>query len=268
MAVAAGEEKGFRPGMVAVVQTFGDQLDLHPRVHALVTRGGWTADGAWMPIPYVSASGAEQLFQHKDIRLLRREGLLDEDRTLLLAHVPDPRRHLVHDDGADSNVVRGRLKARSQARQAVPLSPGSASPPHLPPASMPPSSAALRRRWARHIRRVYEVDPLLCPRCHRVMRVVAFITGPRVVRRILDQLGADSDPAPEARSSLVFTTARQAETRLALMENRLKKPTGHPWALAPASAISLTGAQGRTSYPFPETRPHPSGTIPRATSRG
>ena len=30
----------------------------------------------------------------------------------LLAHVPDPRRHLVHYYGAYSNVVRGKLKAR------------------------------------------------------------------------------------------------------------------------------------------------------------
>jgi hypothetical protein len=45
MAVAAGEEQDFRPGMVAMSQTFGDQLNLHPHVHALVTRGGWTASG-------------------------------------------------------------------------------------------------------------------------------------------------------------------------------------------------------------------------------
>jgi len=40
MAEAVCEKQGFRPGMVAVVQTFGDQLNLHPQVHALVTRGG------------------------------------------------------------------------------------------------------------------------------------------------------------------------------------------------------------------------------------
>ena len=72
------------PGMVAVVQTFGDQLNLHPHVHALVTRGGWTASGEWVPVPYVSSSAAEQLFRHKVIRLLQHAGLLDEDRTRLL----------------------------------------------------------------------------------------------------------------------------------------------------------------------------------------
>jgi hypothetical protein len=33
------------PGMIAVVQTFGDDLSWHPHVHALVTRGGWDRAG-------------------------------------------------------------------------------------------------------------------------------------------------------------------------------------------------------------------------------
>ena len=116
----------------------------------------------------------------------------------LLAHAPDPRRHLVHDYGACSNVVRGKAKARSQARQAEPLASGPASPPPLPAASMSPSSAALRRGWARLIRRVYEVDPLVRPRCRGVMRVVAFITQPRVIRLPLDHLAASARRATRA----------------------------------------------------------------------
>jgi len=37
LAAAAGEEKGFHPGLVAVVQTFGARANFHPHVHALVT---------------------------------------------------------------------------------------------------------------------------------------------------------------------------------------------------------------------------------------
>lgn len=65
--------------------------------------------------------------------------------------------------------------------------------PGLPLAPVSPSLAALRRGWAQLIRQVYEVDPLVCPRCQGVMRVVAFVTEPRVIRRILDHLAA---PAP------------------------------------------------------------------------
>jgi hypothetical protein len=45
-----------------------------------------------------------------------------------------------------------------------------------------------RKSWARLIRRVYEVDPLLC-RCGQRMRVVGFITQVPVIRKILDHVG-------------------------------------------------------------------------------
>ncbi len=48
---AAVKEKGFRLGVVSVVQTFGDGARFHPPVHALVSRGGWTARGEVDPAP-------------------------------------------------------------------------------------------------------------------------------------------------------------------------------------------------------------------------
>jgi hypothetical protein len=33
------------PGMILVVQTFGDDLGWHPHVHGLDTRGGWDRAG-------------------------------------------------------------------------------------------------------------------------------------------------------------------------------------------------------------------------------
>ena len=118
----------------------------------------------------------------------------------LLAHVPDPRRLLVHYYGAYSNVVRGKLKARNEAQQAEPLASGPGVHPPPPPACASPSSAALRRGWAQLLRRVYEIDPLVCPRCRAVMRVVSFITEGRVSRRILDHLGASAHRAIQDRA--------------------------------------------------------------------
>ena len=43
----------------------------------------------------------------------------------------------------------------------------------------------LRRSWARMIRRIYEVDPLVCPRCGDELKVVSVIMDPVVVDRIL-----------------------------------------------------------------------------------
>lgn len=41
---------------------------------------------------------------------------------------------------------------------------------------------------AKMIRKVYEVDPMLCPKCGGRMKVVAFITEVAVVDRIIDHL--------------------------------------------------------------------------------
>jgi hypothetical protein len=46
------------------------------------------------------------------------------------------------------------------------------------------NAAALRKRGADLLRRVYEVDPLICPRCASTMRVVGSITDPVQVERI------------------------------------------------------------------------------------
>src|SRR5664279_435709 len=47
---------------------------------------------------------------------------------------------------------------------------------------------------------LYEIDPLVCPRCRGVMRVVAFITESRVIRRILEHLGASARRATQDRA--------------------------------------------------------------------
>jgi len=57
---AAVEDKGFRPGVVSVVQTFGEGAKFHRHVHALCSRGGWAASGEWIPLPYVDEGAAEE----------------------------------------------------------------------------------------------------------------------------------------------------------------------------------------------------------------
>jgi hypothetical protein len=39
------------------------------------------------------------------------------------------------------------------------------------------------------IKQVYEVDPLVCPRCAGTMRIFAFIEQPEVIKNILTHLG-------------------------------------------------------------------------------
>ena len=59
------------------------------------------------------------------------------------------------------------------------------------------------------LRRVYEVDPLLCPKCGSQMKVIAFITEPDLIRRIVDCLKKKgrtqrAPPAPAAAPALAL----------------------------------------------------------------
>jgi len=46
-----------------------------------------------------------------------------------------------------------------------------------------------RANWARFIQKIYEIDPLTCPKCGGIMRILAFIEEAAVIRKILDHLG-------------------------------------------------------------------------------
>jgi hypothetical protein len=54
--------------------------------------------------------------------------------------------------------------------------------------------------WAAIIRKVYEVDPMLCPKCGGTMKVIAFITKYEAVDRFIDYLKftfvAENSPPP------------------------------------------------------------------------
>jgi Putative transposase len=57
---------------------------VHPHVHAIASRGGWTKDGTWVPIPYVDSGAAARLFRHKVLRLLLAAGRIDAERVELI----------------------------------------------------------------------------------------------------------------------------------------------------------------------------------------
>jgi hypothetical protein len=50
-------------------------------------------------------------------------------------------------------------------------------------------SKEYRKNWARLIQKIYEVDPLTCPKCQGRMRIVSFIKDRRVIKTLLKRLG-------------------------------------------------------------------------------
>ena len=55
--------------------------------------------------------------------------------------------------------------------------------------------------WAEMIRRVYEVDPLICPSCGGQMRIIAFIEDHNAIDRIIRHLkltfASERPPPPQ-----------------------------------------------------------------------
>ena len=51
------------------------------------------------------------------------------------------------------------------------------------------SSKGYRKNWARLIQKIYEVDPLTCPKCSGKMKVISVIEDEDVIKKILKHLG-------------------------------------------------------------------------------
>ena len=112
----------------------------------------------------------------------------------VIMHIPQPRRHLVRYYGWYSNVCRGkRRKAEAENGEVVGAGAGPAS---RAARTETRNARALRRSWAQLIKRIYEVDPLVCPSCGSEMKVIAFITEHDVVDAILRHLAKAKTRSP------------------------------------------------------------------------
>ena len=106
----------------------------------------------------------------------------------LAASVPPPRLHTVR--------YAGVLAPASKLRARVVPAPIDA------PANDTASSCTHGRRsggsryrpWAELLKRSFEIDVLQCPRCRSPMALVAMVTDPRSIKRVLRHLHEPTDP--------------------------------------------------------------------------
>ncbi len=103
------------------------------------------------------------------------------------AHIPDAHEKTTLFYGWYSNRTRGYRRRHGLLGEAPPLEPAPEGDPRVP--------LEARQSWARLIRQVYEVDPLLCPGCGGTMKIIAVIERPAVIRHILDHLGLPTGAA-------------------------------------------------------------------------
>jgi hypothetical protein len=108
----------------------------------------------------------------------------------MCSHVPNKGEQMVRYYGYYSNVCRGQRKKANEDGLVLCI---------LQPVE---PSKGYRKNWARLIQKIYEIDPLTCPKCQGPMAVIAFIEAEDVIEKILKHLGLwELAPRPPPRSA-------------------------------------------------------------------
>jgi len=118
------------------------------------------------------------------------------------SHIPDKGQVTVRYYGLYANAHRGKVKKASH--QAFPLL--------IMEEELRPIPS---RGWAEMIRKVYEVDPMLCPQCGGQMKISSFLTDYAVVDRIIGHLKLTfvaERPPPPHRAYQEVLMAAEAST--------------------------------------------------------
>ena len=94
----------------------------------------------------------------------------------MTSHIPNQGERMVRYYGFYSNASRGhRQKENTDGL--------------IPCVIEPEENVRPNRNWARLIQKIYEVDPLTCPQCRGVMRIISIIEDQEVIDKILRHLG-------------------------------------------------------------------------------
>lgn len=126
----------------------------------------------------------------------------------LAALVPRPRINLTRYHGlfAPSSPMRraivptpAKLRQRRKPEDPATAPAAQHNKPSEPPTGRAPPTAPLT--WAQRLKRVFEIDITLCPLCGGQLRVIADITDPELIGKILDHVHSRAPPRlPPARA--------------------------------------------------------------------
>jgi len=128
----------------------------------------------------------------------------------LVAHLPPRRAQLVRRYGIYSSRIRSKWPQMPKITRFAPegwtkaheteLEPAQDSAENVELSEVPDSWSRLRRKnWARLLKKVFEVDPFMCPKCGAAMVVVAVIEDPAKLKAIIQWANRDQAGSPEVR---------------------------------------------------------------------
>lgn len=66
------ERRGAVPGVVCVLHIYGKDLNLNPHVHVLVTEGGLTRKGEWVPVTFLEYGKLRRIWQFQLLTMVKR----------------------------------------------------------------------------------------------------------------------------------------------------------------------------------------------------
>jgi hypothetical protein len=118
------------------------------------------------------------------------------------SHIPDKGQVMIRYYGLYSNAHRGKMRKAGFDPSQSPIIED--EPTYGP-----------SRGWADMIRKVYEIDPLLCPSCGGKMSIISFIEEPKTIDRIIAHLEltfeAERPPPPHVLQQELLMTAEERE---------------------------------------------------------
>jgi hypothetical protein len=208
------------PGVVGVIQTFGNRINFHPHIHVLMTEGGTTPDGVFHRVSRFHDEALQEIFTHEVFSPLLRKKLIglplvrkilgwrhtgfsvhskvratDREETVRVG------KYMIRYYGLYSNAHRGKIRKAG-------------ADPSYPPIIEVDPSYVPAKGWAEMIRRVYEVDPLICPSCGGRMRIISFIEEPKTIDRIIGHLEltfeAERPPPPRVVQQDLLMAAEES----------------------------------------------------------
>jgi hypothetical protein len=128
----------------------------------------------------------------KNIKLFSAADFIVE----LTSHVPPKNKHLIQYYGFYSSRSRG-MATKNGSLDKFGWGARSEEEPKKEPEENPVETLSEKKSqqtWARLIKKVFEVDPLICPKCGSEMAVLAIITNPEEVHKILNHLRKNKSP--------------------------------------------------------------------------
>ena len=121
----------------------------------------------------------------------------------LAALIPAPYTNLIRYHGVFANRSRFRKRLPLPPEAARDRDKGDGVQVHMDDAGKCGTTRPRRLGWAQLLKRVLDVDALECPKCQTPMVVLAFLTDPRVLYKILDHLKLPSSPPDTAPARLM-----------------------------------------------------------------